>query len=191
MKNNIGRQKIVSDNDIKLVMSKLNKRRDIVLYKLLAYTGVRIQEALDLEIDSVPVPDMSQLVGCVRQIKSKGKTRDLYVPMNLMKELYDFIQEERNRIDTDHRYVFISEKQGEFGKQLTYREAYNNLKRVQAVVGVNFNFSDMRRSYCLHLVERGMEPSVIRILMGNMTISPAIEFYYHSNMNAKGVLSKF
>ena len=87
-----------------------DRRRDILLYKMLYLTGARIQEVLDLEIDSVPLPDMSQLVGCFRQIKSKGKTRDLYVPMSLIKELDDFIMEERNLIDTDHSYIFVSEQ---------------------------------------------------------------------------------
>ena len=96
---------------------------------MLYLTGARIQEVLDLEIDSVPLPDMSQLVGCFRQIKSKGKTRDLYVPMSLIKELDDFIMEERNLIDTDHSYIFVSEQKRQLGKQLTYRAAMTSLKR--------------------------------------------------------------
>ena len=92
---------LVTDDEMELFLSRLDKRRDILLYKMLYLTGARIQEVLDLEIDSVPLPDMSQLVGCFQQIKSKGKTRDLYVPMSLIKELDDFIMEERNLIDTD------------------------------------------------------------------------------------------
>ena len=100
---------LVSDDEMELFLSRLDKRRDILLYKMLYLTGARIQEVLDLEIESVPVPDMSQPVGCFQQIKSKGKTRDLYVPMSLIQELDDFIFEERNLIDTDHSYIFVSE----------------------------------------------------------------------------------
>lgn len=75
---------LVTDDEMELFFSRLDKRRDILLYKMLYFTGARIQEVLDLEIESVPLPDMSQLVGCFRQIKSKGKTRDLYVPMLLL-----------------------------------------------------------------------------------------------------------
>lgn len=115
---------LVTDDEMELFLNRLDKRRDILLYKMLYLTGARIQEVLDLEIDSVPLPDMSQLVGCFRQIKSKGKTRDLYVPMSLIKELDDFIMEERNLIDTDHSYIFVSEQKRQLGKQLTYRAAY-------------------------------------------------------------------
>jgi len=83
---------LVSDDEMELFLSRLDKRRDILLYKMLYLTGARIQEVLDLEIESVPVPDMSQPVGCFQQIKSKGKTRDLYVPMSLIQELDDFIE---------------------------------------------------------------------------------------------------
>ena len=101
---------LVTDGEMELFLSRLDKRRDVLLYKMLYLTGARIQEVLDLEIDSVPLPDMSQLVGCFRQIKSKGKTRDLYVPMSLIKELDDFIMEERNLIDTGFMSCHVVEE---------------------------------------------------------------------------------
>lgn len=124
---------LVSDDEMELFLSRLDKRRDILLYKMLYLTGARIQEVLDLEIESVPVPDMSQPVGCFQQIKSKGKTRDLYVPMSLIQELDDFIFEERNLIDTDHSYIFVSEQARQLGKQLTYSAAYDKLKKVHVL----------------------------------------------------------
>ena len=54
---------LVSDDEMELFLSRLDKRRDILLYKMLYLTGARIQEVLDLEIESVPVPDMSQHYG--------------------------------------------------------------------------------------------------------------------------------
>lgn len=148
---------LVTDDEMELFLSRLDKRRDILLYKMLYLTGARIQEVLDLEIDSVPLPDMSQLVGCFRQIKSKGKTRDLYVPMSLIKELDDFIMEERNLIDTDHSYIFVSEQKRQLGKQLTYRAAYDKLKKVQEEIGVDFNFHDLRHTFCSNLVQSGIQ----------------------------------
>lgn len=100
---------LVTDDEMELFLNRLDKRRDILLYKMLYLTGARIQEVLDLEIDSVPLPDMSQLVGCFQQIKSKGKTRDLYVPMSLIKELDDFIMEERNLIIQSQTGLRINE----------------------------------------------------------------------------------
>ena len=154
-------------------------------------TGARIQEVLDLEIESVPVPDMSQPVGCFQQIKSKGKTRDLYVPMSLIQELDDFIFEERNLIDTDHSYIFVSEQARQLGKQLTYSAAYDKLKKVQKEVGIDFNFHDLRHTFCSNLVQSGMDVSVVRMIMGHEHLSTTQKYTHLSNPYIEDSLSKY
>lgn len=183
--------RLVTDDEMELFLNRLDKRRDILLYKMLYLTGARIQEVLDLEIDSVPLPDMSQLVGCFRQIKSKGKTRDLYVPMSLIKELDDFIMEERNLIDTDHSYIFVSEQKRQLGKQLTYRAAYDKLKKVQEEIGVDFNFHDLRHTFCSNLVQSGMDVSVVRMIMGHEHLSTTQKYTHLSNPYIEDSLSRY
>ena len=182
---------LVSDDEMELFLSKLDKRRDILLYKMLYLTGARIQEVLDLEIESVPVPDMSQTVGCFQQIKSKGKTRDLYVPMSLIQELDDFIFEERNLIDTDHGYIFVSEQKRQLGKQLTYSAAYDKLKKVQEETGVEFKFHDLRHTFCSNLIQSGMDASVARIIMGHEHISTTQKYTHLSNPYIEDSLSRY
>ena len=182
---------LVTDDEMELFLSRLDKRRDILLYKMLYLTGARIQEVLDLEIDSVPLPDMSQLVGCFQQIKSKGKTRDLYVPMSLIKELDDFIMEERNLIDTDHSYIFVSEQKRQLGKQLTYRAAYDKLKKVQKEIGIDFNFHDLRHTFCSNLVQSGMDVSVVRMIMGHEHLSTTQKYTHLSNPYIEDSLSRY
>ena len=84
--------KLITDDEMSVILGALDKQRDRLLYKLLYLTGARIQEALDLEIESIPVPDMTQPIAVFQGIKSKGKYRDLYVPMSLVKELDDFVK---------------------------------------------------------------------------------------------------
>lgn len=182
---------LVTDDEMELFLSRLDKRRDILLYKMLYLTGARIQEVLDLEIDSVPLPDMSQLVGCFQQIKSKGKIRDLYVPMSLIKELDDFIMEERNLIDTDHSYIFVSEQKRQLGKQLTYRAAYDKLKKVQEEIGIDFNFHDLRHTFCSNLVQSGMDVSVVRMIMGHEHLSTTQKYTHLSNPYIEDSLSRY
>ena len=134
---------------------------------MLYLTGARIQEVLDLEIEAIPVPDMSKSICVLHQIRSKGKCRDLYVPMSLIAELDEFIMEERSRIATDHSYIFVSEQERQRGKQLTYSAVYDKLKKIQAQVGVQFNFHDLRHTFCSNLVESGLDVSVVRIIMGH------------------------
>ncbi len=135
---------------------------------------------------------MSQPVGCFQQIKSKGKTRDLYVPMSLIQELDDFIFEERNLIDTDHSYIFVSEQARQLGKQLTYGEFfYDKLKKVQKEVGIDFNFHDLRHTFCSNLVQSGMDVSVVRMIMGHEHLSTTQKYTHLSNPYIEDSLSKY
>lgn len=51
---------LVTDAEMEAVLSRLTKKRDILLYKMLFLTGARIQEILDLEMESIPIPDTSK-----------------------------------------------------------------------------------------------------------------------------------
>lgn len=172
---------LVTDSEMEQILRRLTKRRDILLYKMLYLTGARIQEVLDLEIEAVPVPDMSKSVGVLQQIKSKGKYRDLYVPMSLLVELDEFIMGERSRINTDHSYIFVSEQARQIGKQLTYSAAYDKLKKIQAEIGVDFNFHDLRHTFCSNLIESGMDISVAKIIMGHEHISTTQKYTHLSD----------
>lgn len=183
--------RLVTDDEMELFLGRLNKRRDILIYKTLYLTGARIQEVLDLEIESVPVPDMSQAVGCFQQIKSKGKIRDLYVPMSLIQELDEFIFEERSIIDTEHSYIFVSEQIRQLGKQLTYRAAYDKLKKVQEEIGIFFNFHDLRHTFCSNLVQSGMDVSVVRMIMGHEHLSTTQKYTHLSDPYIEDSLSRY
>ena len=185
------RVRLVTDDEMRQFLIHLSKRRDILLYKMLYLTGARIQEVLDLEIDSVPLPDMSKTVGCFQQIKSKGKHRNLYVPMSLIKELDDFILEERSLIDTEHGYIFVSEQKKQLGKQLTYSAAYDKLKKVQKEIGIDFNFHDLRHTFNSHLAEMGMDISLRKILMGHEHISTTQLYTHLSDPYIEDSLSRY
>lgn len=173
--------RLVTEDEINLFLSKLSKRRDILLYKVLYLTGATIQEVLDLKIEDIPAPDLSKSVGIFQQIKSKGKTRDLYAPMSLIVELNAFIFEERNLIKTEHSYLFVSEQERQKGKQLTYRSAYEKLKRVQDEIGIFFSFHDLRHTFYSNLVQQGMPTSIVAHIMGCKYISTSLKDTYVSN----------
>lgn len=174
------RVRLVNDHEMEVTLNALTKKRDYLLYKTLYLTGARIQEVLDLEIETVPIPDSTKYVGVFKNIKSKGKYRDLYVPMPLIEELDAFIFEERNLIETDHSYIFVSEQPQWYGKQLTYRAAYDKLKDVQEKIGISFNFHDLRHTLCSALVER-MDISIVQIIMGHESISTTQLYTHLSN----------
>jgi site-specific recombinase XerD len=134
---------------------------------------------------------MPKSIGVLKQIQSKGKCRDLYVPMSLLAELDEFIMEERSQIETDHSYIFVSEQKKQLGKQLTYSAAYDKLKQVQAEVGVVFNFHDLRHTFCSNLIESGMDVSVAKIIMGHEHISTTQKYTHLSDPYIEDSLSRY
>jgi len=111
--------KLVSDNDAESFLNELPTWRDKLIFKIMYLTGARIGEVLELQIEDVPCPDFTGQIGVFAGIKSKGKRRDLYVPMKLIGELDAFILEERSRFETEHGYLFISLQERYLGKPLT------------------------------------------------------------------------
>lgn len=163
--------RIISEEEMEITLEHLSKQRDRILYKLLYFTGARIQEVLDLKIGDVPLPDASTSIGVFQHIKSKGKNRNLYVPMEMIEVLDDFILNERCRIETEHDYIFVSEQNRQLGKPLTYSAAYYKLKEVRQKTGIHFSFHDLRHTFCTNLVQTGMDVSIVQIIMGHEHLS--------------------
>ena len=106
-------------------------------------------------------------------------------------KIYDFIFEERNLIDTEHSYIFVSEQKRQLGKQLTYRAAYDKLKKVQKEIGIDFNFHDLRHTFCSNLVQSGMDVSVVRMIMGHEHLSTTQKYTHLSNPYIEDSLSRY
>ncbi len=183
--------RLVTDDEMEIVLNALDKQRDRLLYKFLYLTGARIQEALDLEIESVPVPDMSKSIAVFEGIKSKGKYRDLYVPMPLVQEIDDFIMTERTLAGGDNGYIFVDEDKRFLGKQLTYSAAHDKLKSIREQTGIYFNFHDLRHTLCSNLIQSGLDTSVVRIIMGHEHLSTTQKYTHLSNPFIEDSLERY
>lgn len=183
--------KLVTDDEMSVILNALDKQRDRLLYKLLYLTGARIQEALDLEIESIPVPDMTQPIAVFQGIKSKGKYRDLYVPMSLVKELDDFVMNERQSCGEVCEYIFVDENKHNKGKQLTYSAAYKKLLRLRNETGIHFNFHDLRHTFCSNLAASGLDSSVIKIIMGHEHLSTTQKYTHLSDAFIEESLERY
>lgn len=87
--------------------------------------------------------------------------------MSLLDEIDDFIMEDRNKIDTEHGNLFVSQQKQNLGKPLTYLGVYSVFNVVKKKVGIEFNFHDLRHTYITQLIENGMYISVVRVIAGH------------------------
>ena len=79
----------------------------------------------------------------------------------------------------------------QLGKQLTYSAVYDKLKKVQAEVGLNFNFHDLRHTFCSNLIESGMDISIVKIIMGHEHISTTQKYTHLSHSYIEDRLSRY
>lgn len=183
--------RLITDTEADVILKNLPTKRDRLLFKTMYLTGARIQETLDLEIESIPYPDHSQQLGVLQSIKSKGKRRDLYMPMSLIEELDMFILEERSVIETGHSFIFVSQQPKHLGKQLTYRGIYEVFSAVKKKTGIYFNFHDLRHTLISNLAESGMDISILRIIAGHRHISTTQEYTHLSEPYIRDRLEKY
>ena len=158
--------RIVTKDEMSRFLQALDRQRDRLLFAFLYQTGARIQEALDLEVSMLPRPDETKAVGVFRQIRSKGKRRDLYAPMTLICALNDFVY----GTDADRKYLFVAEKINYAGRQLTYRAAYDIMRRTQQRLDMEFCFHDLRHTFCTGLIESGVDVGIVRQVMGHANL---------------------
>lgn len=183
--------KLVSDDDAKIFLNALSTWRDKLIFKIMFFTGARIGEVLELQIEDIPYPDTSKQIGTLENIKSKGKTRDLSIPMSLLMEIDNFIIEERCNIDTEHGYLFVSQQKQNLGKPLTYRAIYEVFNTVKKKTGIQLNFHDLRHTFATYLIESGMDISVVKIILGHEHITTTQKYTHISNQYLEDSLSRY
>lgn len=182
--------KLVSDNDFKTFLNALPTWRDKLIFKILYLTGARIGEVLELKIEDIYSANTSIEVCILKNIKSKGSRRDLYIPKTLLQEIKNFIVEERNKIKTEHNYVFISQQKQNLGKPLTYRGVYEVFNVVRKKTNINLNFHDLRHTFATTLVESDINTNIVKSILGHKYITTTNEYTHISNEYIEDSLKK-
>ena len=162
---------LLSERQIRDLYLELPTERDRILFKLLLYSGMRISEALSLKIQDIPIPDPMRSVAVLRNIKSKGKRRDIYIPELLVEELDQFILSDRAMAYSKHDYLFVAQHPCRHYSHITYSGIYSVFKHAGQRADIDFRFHDIRHTYITSLVESGMNLSIVKILAGHAHIS--------------------
>lgn len=185
------RVRIVTDEEMSAILDAANSERDKLLLSLLYMTGARIQEALDLQIGSIPIPDQFAPVSVVENIKSKGKRRDLYVPLRCLELIDAYIIGGRADIATDHDFLFVAGHGPWRGRKLTYNAAYDSLTRIREKTGISFGFHDLRHTFNTNLAEAGVDVAVRQLLLGHAHASTTDRYTHLSSKRACEALESY
>ena len=182
---------IIPDAHIELLMNCLQNSRDKLILKIMYLTGARIGEVLDLKIENIPYPNSDETFGVLKNIKSKGKCRNLFIPMRLIEEIDSFIINERALIDTEHSCLFVALQKQNLGHPLTYRSIYDVFDRAKKKVGLKFNVHEIRHTFVTHLAETGMDVSIISLIAGHKHIQTTERYTHLSDKYIGESLSRY
>lgn len=182
---------LITDEEAKKVFDYVTNSRDLLIFKILFLTGARIGEVLELKITDIPYPDRSCSVGVLRNIQSKGKLRNLYIPTSLIEEIDNYIINERCPINTEHEYIFVCLKTPFTGKPLTYSSIYQIFGRIKKKNNLNFHLHSYRHTFVTHMIESGMDMSVVQLIVGHAHISTTEQYTHISNKYLEQSLGEY
>lgn len=111
--------------------------------------------------------------------------------MTLLEEIDNFTMEERNNIDTEHGYIFVSQQKQNLGNPLTYRTIYEVFNTVKKKTGIELNFHYLRHTCATALVQSGMDISVVKIILGHEHITTTKQYTHISNQYLEDNLSRY
>lgn len=193
--------RILSSDDCSTIIGALSSRRDRLLFKVLLWSGMRISEALSLTIQDIPIPDNSSPYKTVwvkeaenvdRRQQLKSGSRKVYLPTQIIKELDDFIMEERYTIDTEHDFLFVSAQSRLSGKVLTQEAVRDKYKKLSQKLGISpFTPHSLRHTCCTNLIAAGVPITTVQKVMGHRQISTTQKYIHLADEHIIGQLDKY
>lgn len=162
----------LSEKEIKIILNQIKKKksrfkkRNYLMIKLLAETGVRLNEMTRLDIQNI---DTSNLM--IRIIRKGGREQE--IPIN--KELNELLEMHIEGRDVEEA-LFISNYKKRINNRsvgLIFQECVKDV-RVEKKISVH----SLRHSFCTRLLDKGVNLKIIQVLAGHQSISTT-EKYLH------------
>ncbi len=165
--------------------NEFTKIRDLFIVNLLIHTGLRINEALNLDLSHFEQGINTKGL----YVKGKGE-KERYLPIELNSTFFEIDQDIfsynfaekyfmlRNAMKTSSSALFISKR----GERLTSRYVQKFLRELRASANLNKDLTPhkLRHTFATHLLKNGTNIRLVQELLGHSSISTT-QIYTHSN----------
>lgn len=173
--------RIIKSNEYHKIVNAFNSKRDILIFKLLFFTGARIGEVLSLKIQDIKTINPSKNIQSIElskeikdeNIRRKQKTgvRNLYIPNWLWYELNDYYYNDWSfiwdELEFEHNYFFITYSNKSKGQPLSYSAINSQIKKVSNITNIKFTAHDIRHTFATNLARNKIDISTIQKLLGH------------------------
>lgn len=180
--------RVLSKEQIETILSACTMERDRLLFELLLFTGMRIGEALSLDIHAIGISKISSSVQELsmnsneqdhhkgsRYRQQKSGARDLFIPTALMEKLSDYYERIWLKMyetkEMEHEFFFVSEFHNNLGEPLSYQAVWERCRLIGKKTGVFFTPHDFRHTYATILARNKVSMHKLRKLLGHTHIA--------------------
>lgn len=150
-------------------------KRNILIVKMLYYTGMRRSELIDLRVSDVDYAES------VLKVRGKGdKERKLPLSRELIKDIEEYVKEREIYLDeASSAYMFITENKN----RMYPKSIYNIVKEELGKVTSKSKRSPhvLRHSFATHLLENGADLNAVKELLGHASLA-ATQIYTHNSI---------
>ena len=176
--------RVLSKDQIEIILNACTMQRDRILFELLLFTGIQIAEALGLDIPSLGIPAKRLLSLDEENAQTKSyyhqhKTgiQDLNIPAPLMEKLSNYYEDIWSKIydskKMQHEFFFISEFHNNKGKPLTYQAVWERCRVIGKKTGLFFTPEDFRHTHAAVLCHDKEGRKRLRELLGKTHVASA------------------
>ncbi len=150
-------------------------RRDRALMELLYATGLRISEALDLDLERLDIPRRS-----VRVTGKGRKVREVPFHQRCASALEEWLEVRHTLARDDVPEVFV----GRDGRRLGDRSARRILSQaaLEGGLGQHVHPHQLRHGFATHLLDRGLDLRMIQELLGHSSVGTT-QIYTHVSID--------
>ncbi len=150
---------VLSKMEVKLILDSINNLKHKTIISLIYGTGLRLSEAVEMQIGDI---DSKRMVIRIRQ--NKGiKNREVMLPENLLLLLREYYKAYKPK-----KYLFEGQKGDKYSARTIQAILKQALKKAKITKPATVH--SLRHSFACHLLEAGTDIRVIQQLLGHSSI---------------------
>lgn len=145
--------------------------RDTAIITTLIYTGIRVSELCNLDLDDIHRDTLTILV-----TRKGGKQEEVVMNESVRKAIDQYIDFERVCYDDANRALFLSSRHAT-GNRLTPRSVELIIEKYGATIGEHVTPHTLRRTFGTKLYNQTGDPYLTATALGHKNIQTTVEFY--------------
>lgn len=158
----------------------LSMQRDYAFFELIYSCGLRISEAISLDVNSY-----NEEKGELRVVGKRGKERITFVGEIAKDALKHYLNNVRIQMaSSKEKALFVNR----YGARLTRQAMHKRFKKILDTLGLDGTIHTLRHSFATHLIQNGADIRVVQEMMGHSDIKTT-QIYTH--LDTKDLLNTF